>query len=247
MMIDLDVNGKSMPVYMAKPEGTGPWPGVCVLHDALGMSRDVRNQADWLAGAGYLVAVPDLFDGGSIIGCIRTVMRDFSRRQGPLFDKVEAARQWLMHHEHSTGRVGLIGFCFGGGFALLLTPSGGYSVASVNYGMLPKDLNEFLAQSCPIVASYGARDRTLKGAAVKLETALEAAGVDHDVKEYPAADHAFLNDHSGDKVPFLISVIMLAGLAGSYHAESAQDARARILSFFSKHLKEEWGSVSDDR
>jgi carboxymethylenebutenolidase len=236
MMITLDVNGKSIPVYIAKPEGKGPWPGVCVLHDALGMSHDARNQADWLASEGYLAAVPDLFDGGTIIGCIRTVMRDFSRGEGPLFDKVEATRQWLVHHEHSTGEVGLIGFCFGGGFALLLAPTGDFAAASVNYGQLPKNLDKFLAQSCPIVASYGARDRSLKGAAAKLEAALAVAGVDHDVKEYPDADHAFINDHSQDQIPFLIKVIALVGGGGGYHHDSAQDARVRILSFFSKHL-----------
>ncbi|MCB9452702.1 MAG: dienelactone hydrolase family protein [Anaerolineaceae bacterium] len=235
--IELPVSDSKLSTYIATPEGEGPWPGVCVIHDALGMSPDLRNQADWLANAGYLVAAPDLFDGGTFLGCLRTVMRDFSRREGILFDRVEAARQWLMQHENSTGKVGVIGFCFGGGFALLLAPRGDFSVASVNYGPLPKDAEEFLKLACPIVGSYGAADHTLKGAAARLENILDAADVDHDIKEYPGTDHAFMNDHSETKIPFLIHVISFVFGGGEYNPESTKDARKRILAFFAKHLK----------
>jgi carboxymethylenebutenolidase len=226
-----------MSTYVAIPERAGPWPGVVVIHDALGMSQDLRNQADWLAGEGYLAAAPDLFDGGTFLSCLRTLMRDFSRGEGPLFDRVEAVRQWLIQHENSTGKVGVIGFCFGGGFALLLAPRGEFSAASVNYGGLPKNADEFLKQACPIVASYGAKDRTLKGAAARLEGILVAAGIDHDVKEYPGTDHAFMNDHSADRIPFLIEVISFLFGGGEFNPVSTQDARRRIIAFFEKHLK----------
>ena len=79
---------------------------------------------------------------------------------------------------------------------LLLAPGRGFSASSVNYGTAPKYAyaQSFLTGACPIVASYGAKDRTLRGAADRLERALTAVGVDHDVKEYPEAGHAFLND-----------------------------------------------------
>lgn len=111
----------------------------------------------------------------------------------------------------------------------------------MNYGVgVPKDAytERFLASACPIVGSYGARDRANRGTAQKLGQVLDTLGVDHDIKEYGDAGHAFLNDHenAGDRNP-LIFVVMgkFAGPSG-YHEPSAADARQRIVSFFSTHL-----------
>jgi carboxymethylenebutenolidase len=73
----------------------------------------------------------------------------------------------------------------GGGFALLLAGSGGYGAASVNYGMLPSDLDDALDGACPVVGTFGGRDLSLRGAAAKLEAALVARDIEHDVVEYP--------------------------------------------------------------
>jgi carboxymethylenebutenolidase len=227
----------SVETYVATPEGPGPWPGVVVIHDALGMSNDARRQTDWLASEGYLAACPDLFNGKDMFRCMRSVLRDFSRQAGPTFDKVDAVREYLERHEQSTGRVGVIGFCFGGGFALMLAPKGQFDAASVNYGPLPSKADEVLTMACPIVGSYGANDRTLRGAADRLDRILSAAGIAHDVHEYPDTGHAFLNDHSDDKFPFYISALALFMGGGGYHEQSAKHARQRIRDFFARHLK----------
>ena len=88
-----------------------------------------------------------------------------------------------------------------------------------------------MRHACPVVASYGRRDPGLRGAAARLETALTAAGVTHDVVEYPDAGHSFLNRHNAGPLAVLERV---AGF--SYHEPSAEDAWARILRFFAVHL-----------
>lgn len=223
-----------MRVYVAVPDGAGPWPGVVVLHDALGMTADLRSQADWLANAGYLAAAPELFHRHpGRIRCLFSVIRDVGRQDGAAFEDVEATRRWLLAREDCTGKVGTIGFCLGGGFALLLAASGGYDVASVNYGAVPKDASDLLAGACPIVASYGGRDRGLPRAPKQLAHALRANDIEHDVTVYPDAGHAFLNDH-----PDMPRWAMVMGALSNsaYHEPSARDARGRILAFFDRHL-----------
>ena len=180
-----------MPAYLATPAGEGPWPGVVVIHDALGMSTDVRNQADWLA-----------------------------------------------EHEHCTGRTGVIGFCMGGDFALLMAPRAGVSVASVNYGGATREVERALPDVCPIVGSFGAQDRWpgIRKVPERLERMLSVAGVEHDIKVYPDAGHGFLNDHDPAELPVWVKGIAALARA-EYHDPSAQDARRRIVAFFSAHLK----------
>jgi carboxymethylenebutenolidase len=209
---------------------------VIVISDALGMTSDLKHQADWLAQEGFLAAAPDLYYWGGRIRCMFSTMRQGMSRQGDLFEDFETVRRWLVDQEDCSGEVGVIGFCMGGAFALLLAASGEYDASSVNYGAVPKDAMTLLANACPIVGSYGGKDPTLRGAPELLEAALTANGVAHDIKTYPDAGHAFLNQPDPAEMPAWALIAGRFSTSG-YHEPSAQDARRRIIAFFDAHLR----------
>ena len=223
----------TVPAYLATPlpavSGPGPWPGVVIVHDATGLGDDVRSIAERFATAGYLAVVPDLYSRGGALRCIRSVMRDLQQAQGRAFDEVDAARDHLRSREDCTGKVGVAGFCMGGGFSIV-GASRGFDASAPYYGQLPTDPS-VLDGACPIVASFGAKDPMLRGAAAKLESQLAQRRISHDVKEYADAGHSFANRMNLG--PFNV----LARVAGfGYHHESSEDAWQRVLTFFAEHL-----------
>ncbi len=221
-----------MPAWFAIPSNASPAPGVVVIHDVFGMSRDHRNQANWLAEAGFLALAIDLYYRGGVLLCLRSVIRDFTERSGPAFDDIEAARSWLAAQPNCSGKIGVIGFCMGGGFVLLLISGHGFSAASVNYGgKLPPDFDAFLKTACPVVGSYGGLAKWEQGVADQLQIALERALIPHDVKEYPDAGHSFMNQHG----TFLFKLLRYKAIG--YNEPATLDARRRIAAFFHTHLE----------
>ncbi|HEV2256671.1 MAG TPA: dienelactone hydrolase family protein [Streptosporangiaceae bacterium] len=218
--------------YLAVPAGPppGPWPGVVVIHESWGLNGDIRAHADRLAAQGYLALAPDLYRGKSFVRCFRDAFRQLHAGTGPVVDLLDKARAVLAARPDCTGKIGVLGFCMGGGFALLCAPRGDFSVASVNYGEVPGDAERVLAGSCPIVASYGARDPMGAGPPQRLEEALTALNVPHEVKVYPGAGHSFMSTQPAALTP-------LARLARlDYKPESAEDSWRRIFAFFGEHL-----------
>ncbi|MDV6000090.1 dienelactone hydrolase family protein [Kocuria rhizophila] len=184
-----------------------------------------------IAGWGYEVVVPDLYSDGGARRCLVATMRSLMTGTGTgkaLVD-IETSRQWLLAQPETTEAVGIIGFCMGGGFALLTCDRDRYAVASVNYGTVPEDVGH----ACPAVGSYGARDLQNRGAAQKLEAKLDAASVGYDIQEYPSAGHAFLND-SMPRPAALASLWHVAGFGGT--REDREHAWRRIEDYFAAHL-----------
>ncbi len=224
------VSGGTGRGYLAVPAGDGPWPGVLVIHEAFGLNADIRKHADRLAAAGYLAFAPDLLGGKPWMRCVLGTFRQLKAQSGPAFSVIDAARSWLAARGDCAGRTGVIGFCVGGAFALLCAPRGGFSVASVNYGVVPRDAESVLAGSCPIVASYGARDLMGTKHPERLERALVVREVPHDVKLYRWAGHRFMSETTGLATP----LARIARLA--YDEDAAADSWRRILAFFGEHL-----------
>jgi carboxymethylenebutenolidase len=228
--------GADLPGHLAVPDGDGPWPGVVVIHESYGLTDDIRAWAERFAQAGYVAFAPDLFHWGPTARCLLAAFRSLRSGRGRAFDDIEAARAHLAGRADCTGRVGVAGFCMGGGFALLAATRG-FDVSAPNYPPLPPDA-DVLRGACPIVASFGAKDLSLRRAAAKLDAQLDRLGVRHDVKEYPGASHSFLNHHDGWRAV----VARVTGIGR--HEPSAEDAWRRIRAFFAAELQrpEEVGS-----
>jgi carboxymethylenebutenolidase len=219
--------------YRAVPAGEGPWPALVLVHEIFGLDAEMVGHADRLAAMGFLVLAPDLLARGRPVVCLARTMRALRKGRGRAFDDLEAARRALLDDPSCNGSVGVIGFCMGGGFALVLAGRPGWDAVAANYGALPQDLAA-LDGACPVVASYGGRDRYLSGAASTLEAALTERGVVHDVKEYPAAGHAFLNTTAN--APWYLAPMSRVVMRAGPEPASAADAWGRIEAFLGEHL-----------
>jgi carboxymethylenebutenolidase len=224
-------DGKSLRGALVLPAGHGDHPGLVVLHEAFGLNADMRRIARRLASEGYAALAPDLYSHGNKAICLSRVIIDMVAGGAPLVD-IQATRDHLAAIPGvDPDRIGVIGFCQGGGFALAFAATGTAKVAAVNYGAVPKT-REALANVCPVVASYGGLDMLFAKQGRRLEEHLESLGVPHDVKTYDGAGHSFM---SYDNVPSWLARFPTPMRVG-YNEAAAEDAWSRILAFFREHL-----------
>ena len=210
------------------PQGKGPWPGVVVIHDAVGYGPNNELISQRIAQAGYLALTPNMFARGGRARCIPRVMRELLTKRGRALDDILAARDHLQSMPECSGRVGMAGFCMGGGFALIMSPKG-FGASAPFYGTpLPRNLSETLDGACPIVASFGRRDPLGIGAPNKLRKVTTAKQITADIKAYPGAGHSF-----ADKLPAQ-PLLRIAGFG--YNRAAADDAWSRVFAFFGEHL-----------
>ena len=178
--------------------------------------------------------MPDLFSNrGPRPICVARTMADASR--GKVNADIDATRAWLTEQDDVDGeRIGVIGFCMGGGFALAYIAGGrpGVRAVAVNYGEVPKE-PEKLRGACPIIGSYGAKDKMIgRTHAERLSRHLEILDIEHDVKVYDDAGHCFMTE-GHHPIGRLVYLPMHLG----YAPEAAADAWRRVFDFFDTRLK----------
>jgi carboxymethylenebutenolidase len=213
---------KPLSAYLVRPAGPGTFPGVVVIHEIFGLNANIRDVAERFAQDGYAALAVDLFSSGSKVVCMARIVHGllFRTLENGVVSDLQAALDFLgSQPEVIPERLGAIGFCMGGSYALQLAcVSGDMRAASIFYSMNPRPL-EAVAGACPIAGSFPERDPTAR-AGRALEAALKKTTVPHDIKIYPEARHSFFNDRGR-----------------AYHPEAAADAWDRTLAFFEENLR----------
>ena len=215
-------NGKGeMDSFLAKPDGAGPFPGVIVIHEIFGLNDNIREIAGQFAEQGYAALAVDLFSNRNRMVCMMQIIHGMLIRplNNSMLDDLKSSVVFLQKQAGvDANRIGSVGFCMGGAYALQLAITDkGMKAASVFYGANPKPLDA-VAEACPIMGSYPDKDFTTK-AARELETSLTNYNVPHDIKIYDNTQHSF---YAQQRTPFEV--------------DASKDAWQRMLSFFETHL-----------
>jgi carboxymethylenebutenolidase len=207
---------------MAKPAGaTGKLPAVLVIHENRGLNPYIEDVVRRAAKAGYLAFGPDgLTPLGGYPGTDeegRAMQKELDRVK--LMEDFFAAFEFLVDHEGSTGKVGAVGFCYGGGVCNALAVAYPNIAASVPFYGRQASAEDVPAIQAPLLLHYGELDERVNAGWPDYEAALKANGKDYEAHIYEAANHGFHNDTTP-----------------RYDEDAAQLAWDRTLAHFAKHL-----------
>lgn len=206
------------------PSGKGPFPGLIVIHEWWGLNDWVKEQASKLADQGYVALAVDLYRGKVATTpeeaheIMRGVPEDRAKRD------LRAAFDYLAKQKNVEPlKIGAIGWCMGGGYALdvaLMEPRLAADV--INYGHLATDPESLKQINAPILGIFGGKDRGIPVEDVKkFEQLLKQAGKKIEIIIYPDAGHAFENPNN----------------KGGYRADDAADAWKKTVDFLASNLK----------
>ncbi len=207
--------------YYARPDGQGPFPGIVVIHEIFGLNDNIRRTAERFADEGYAALAVDMMSGRNRALCMARFMSALVLKplnhQG--IQDLKASLSWLAERpEVEADRLGVIGFCLGGSFALSWACTDQrLKVTAPFYSMNPRPLDA-VARSCPVVGSFPENDFTAKGGR-KLQEMLDTHDVPNDIVIYPDSKHSFFNRERAQ-----------------YNAEASADAWRRTLAFFGQVL-----------
>ena len=207
--------------HLALPDEPGPHPGVVVIHEIFGLNENIKDIAGRFADQGYAALAVDLFGGRNRAVCMARFMTGMlagSVNRYGIADLKAALTHLAGLPEVDPKRIGAIGFCMGGGFAIAwaCTDNRLKAIAPF-YGANPRPLDA-VQRACPVVGSYPEKDFTA-GAGRALDKALDRHGIAHDIKIYPGAGHSVFNDRGR-----------------AYDQAAATDSWTRVLGFFGEHL-----------
>ena len=222
--IELLVNGRATRGYLSRPAGDGPWPGVVVIQEWWGLNDHMRDVADRLAGEDFIALAPDLYYGQTASEPDEARKLAMALEYPDALSVIQAAVDHLIALDDvAPKRIGLVGFCMGGGLAWHGAAQLERIGASVPcYGGGPEMSPDEAARiAVPVLAIYGEEDRGVSPEVARQRAALmDAAGVTNEMVIYPGAQHAFMNDRRP-----------------VYNSEAAEDAWRRIVAFFREALR----------
>lgn len=236
--LTIDVDGSSMPSYLARPDGDDPKPAVIVLQEIFGVNNEVRRIADLVAGAGYVALAinyyhrthPQLNEPYTQEGLQNGFAAAGQVSRATLRADVSAAIAYLNSQPFvAKGKIATIGFCFGGTVAYVTATLPGLAAAIPFYGGsiaagFPNGEPEGLADTAdikvPLLLFFGGKDDYITADQVaRIDEALTKAGKEHEVVTYPNVGHAFFRESSS-----------------ALNEHEVKDAWSRVQAFLAKHL-----------